>query len=126
MKTSIGLKLDPKLAYYLQVSHLSQSYHIISYYNYSIYHVYSKTSIWNAWLGFNMSHSIGLILFGVYNYILLNKTDFKENNQFFYPTVIGISSLFTVISKKHWFILPTVGFSVATLGFIASYCLDKV
>ena len=72
-----------------------------------------------------MSHSIGLILFGAYNYILLNKTDFKQNNQFFYPTVIGISSLLTVISKKQWFILPTVGFSIATIGFVASYCLDK-
>ena len=82
-----------------------------------------NTQFWKAWVGFNASHSMGPILMAVfylplatqYNHILLDSIWLST-----LPLIIGVIYLY--LAKKYWFIVPTIGMSLATLCFsIACY-----
>ena len=59
-------------------------------------------SMWRAWIGFNASHSLGLILFGaIYGYLAL-----------FLATIV-------LIAKRFWFSVPFIIMSVALVLYLA-------
>jgi len=83
-----------------------------------------QTSVWNAWMGFNGSHSLGAIFIAVF-YILLAVTHMdviRETRAFILLAVlIGLSYL--VLAIKYWFRIPMIGILIATLCFIVSAIL---
>jgi hypothetical protein len=83
-----------------------------------------QTTMWDAWIGFNGSHSLGAIIIGVF-YILLATTHMeviRETKGFVLLAVlIGVSYL--VLAKKYWFRIPLIGISIATFCFLSSAIL---
>ncbi len=83
-----------------------------------------QTTVWNAWMGFNGSHSLGAIFIAAF-YILLAVTHMdviRETGAFILLAVlIGLSYL--VLAIKYWFRIPMIGILVATLCFIVSAIL---
>ena len=84
----------------------------------------NRTTMWNAWIGFNGSHSLGAIFIAVF-YILLATTHMeivRETKGFVLLTVlIGISYL--VLAIKYWFRIPLIGILIATICFVISAVL---
>ena len=85
-----------------------------------------QTTIWKAWVGFNASHSFGLILFGaVYGYLALAHGDFLFRSAFL--VVLGLLLLagYAVLAKRYFFRIPLQGVLLATLlyalGLIARW-----
>ena len=80
-----------------------------------------ETSIWNAWIGFNASHSLGVMLVAAV-YIPLTVSHFEVIQQSIWfsclPVLIGLSYL--VLAKKYWFKIPFMGILVSTACFIAA------
>lgn len=75
-----------------------------------------QTTMWKAWIGFNASHSYGLILFGaVYGYLALAHREFLFQSVFL--LALGLISLFgyVFISKRYFFRTPLRGLLLATL-----------
>ncbi|WP_199490935.1 LIC_13387 family protein [Marinobacter vulgaris] len=83
-----------------------------------------ETSIWNAWVGFNASHSLGAILVACF-YIPLSVSDFNVIQQsvwFSYlPVIIGLSYL--ILAKRYWFKIPLIGVSISTVCFVLAAAL---
>ena len=83
-----------------------------------------RTTMWEAWIGFNGSHSLGAIFIAVL-YILLASTHMqviRETKSFILLAIlIGISYLYLAI--KYWFRIPLIGILIATICFVISAIL---
>lgn len=83
-----------------------------------------RTTMWDTWIGFNGSHSLGAIFIAVF-YILLAATHMeviRETRSFVLLAVlIGVSYL--VLAVKYWFRIPLIGILIATICFMISAIL---
>ena len=89
---------------------------------------WKNTNFWKAYLGFNLSHSLGAMMFSVYSIYLFNKTNlFKQQQRknVMYGVTIGFAMSFLLISTKYWFYIPTTGAAISTSCFIGAYLLSK-
>jgi hypothetical protein len=79
-----------------------------------------QTTMWRAWVGFNASHSLGLLLFGtVYGYLALADpaTLFRSA---FLAVVGGLLLLaYVVLARRYWFHAPLRAALVASLCYAA-------
>ena len=110
--TYFGDKLHPSNATLL--SQLKSTHPVIS----------RQTSMWKAWVGFNASHSLGAILFGViFGYLAL-----EQPMLLFHSYFLGFTGLFTLgsylaMARLYWFIQPLQGISLAFLFYVAGFVL---
>jgi len=77
-----------------------------------------ETSVWNAWVGFNASHSLGAMLVaGVYIPLAVSYFNIIQQSIWFsvLPVIIGLSYL--ILAKKYWFKIPLIGISISTVCF---------
>ena len=82
-----------------------------------------ETTMWKAWLGFNASHSLGAILFGlIYGYLAFWHSAFLFASYFLLFVGGGLLASFAILGKLYWFYLPFR----ATLVALACYCTAVV
>ncbi len=82
--------------------------------------------MWRAWVGFNASHSMGLILFGlVFGFLALAHGPLLFQSPFL--LIVGLAMLvgFVVLSKMYFFSAPLVGVSVSLACYLASIVLSR-
>ena len=73
-----------------------------------------QTTVWNAWIGFNASHSLGLIFFGAtYGYLAIFHLEWLLSSKFL--LLIGAIFLlsFVVLANRYWFRIPLAGVAIA-------------
>lgn len=82
------------------------------------------TTMWKAWVGFNFSHSLGLIIFGAFCVLLgaLQQVPVAPRLTLFVPIPIGAIYLF--ISLRYWFRSPSFFLAVGTTCFIGAWFLS--
>ena len=73
-----------------------------------------------SWVGFNASHSLGPMLFGlIYGYLALTNPAFLFQSHFL-MTLGAVTLLFYVfLAWRYWFYLPLLGVSTAFACYIA-------
>lgn len=79
------------------------------------------TTIWRAWIGFNASHSLGLILFGlVYGFLALAHWTFLFQSPFL--PVVGLIVLagYVFLAKAYWFSVPFWGVTLSTVLYVST------
>ena len=79
-----------------------------------------ETTMWRAWIGFNASHSLGAILFGlVYGYLALTSQEFLQTSPFL--LMIGLLFLvgLVVLARRYWFRGPFMGICAALICYAA-------
>lgn len=83
-----------------------------------------RTNLWLAWVGFNLSHSLGAVLFGVV-VLLVGRSEatFQASGSAFVPLAVVVSGLYLVIGLRYWFRTPIVGIAVSSACFVASWVL---
>jgi len=87
----------------------------------------SQTSYWRAWIGFNASHSLGAIMFGlIYGYLALFQGGFLFGSWFFLTLGLAALVAYVVMAKLYWFRTPLVGISLSLLLYILSVVLSRV
>lgn len=79
-----------------------------------------ETTMWRAWVGFNASHSLGAILFGlVYGYLALTSREFLWAS----PFLLAIGLLFlaglVLLARRYWFSVPFMGIGAALICYVA-------
>ena len=84
-----------------------------------------QTTMWKAWIGFNASHSLGLLFFAaVYAYLALGQSALLFGS--IYLATVGGLFLggYVVLAKRYWFSSALRGVALAAAcyaaGFIAS------
>lgn len=79
------------------------------------------TTMWRAWLGFNFSHSLGAILFGVMCISLaLNLPNLAlPKAALLFPVIIGL--IYFWLAILYWFYIPAIGIALATICLFAAW-----
>ena len=66
-----------------------------------------QTTMWKAWVGFNASHSYGLILFGaVYGYLALAHSEFLFQSFFLLSLGLVLLLGYVFLAKRYFFSIP--------------------
>ena len=82
-----------------------------------------RTSMWDAWLGFNISHGLGALIFGVVVVALGKYLTLIEPSKILLLAPVIFGFIYFYLSVRFWFYLPTIGISLATACFIAAWWL---
>jgi hypothetical protein len=77
------------------------------------------TSLWEAWLGFNLSHSLGLIMFGG-TFVAIGLFYFSAFAQILWlqGCAMLISTAYLIMSIKFWFYKPVIGSAIGLVCFV--------
>ena len=79
-----------------------------------------QTTMWKAWVGFNASHSMGAMLFGlVYGYLSVFETRLLFESAFL--TTVGLVMLvgLFMLGRRYWFSIPFAGITLSLLCYLA-------
>lgn len=86
-----------------------------------------ETTIWKAWIGFNASHSYGIIFIGLINFYISYRYFilFKSDHFYFIFNIITIS-FYALLAKKYWFKIPLIGILITLICVVLSYILTII
>jgi hypothetical protein len=81
--------------------------------------IHPQTNLWKAWLGFNLSHSLGLIVFGG-AFVAIGLFHFFAFAQILWLQGCAtlISTAYLLMSIKFWFSKPVVASGIGLACFI--------
>src|SRR5580698_5404572 len=85
-----------------------------------------ETTMWRCWVGFNASHSMALILFGlVFGFLALAHDELLFHSPFL--LVVGLVFLVgsVVLCKVYFFRAPLRGMSISLTCYVASIVLSR-
>ena len=79
-----------------------------------------ETTMWKAWIGFNASHALGIILFGIlYGYLVLVQPAFFFRSTFLMALGFAVLASYLVLAKLYWFSVPLRLIAVALVAYAA-------
>jgi hypothetical protein len=81
----------------------------------------SRTSLWDAWIGFNASHSLGAMLFAAVYLVLAigHMPMLRESPTLLWLAVLAAAS-YLVLAQRYWFRTPLVGIALGTACFLGA------
>ena len=84
-----------------------------------------KMDMWRAWVGFNLSHSLGVGLLGA-TILLLGRTpaSFAYNAALLLPFSIVVSLAYVAIGALYWYRGPVIGVGVAVVLLSCAWALE--
>jgi hypothetical protein len=83
-----------------------------------------QTTMWDAWIGFNASHSLGAILLAAF-YILLatQHMEVLARSKSFILLAVAAGAFYLWLAHVYWFKIPFIGIAIATACFIGAAVL---
>lgn len=86
-----------------------------------------ETTMWRCWVGFNATHSMGLIFFGlVFAFLAWSHSELLFRS----PILLGIGLVmlggYALISKVYFFNAPFAGLSISLACYVASIVLSRI
>jgi hypothetical protein len=81
-----------------------------------------RTDMWRAWIGFNFSHSLGVLLVAA----LALWAGFRLNTLpvgIIMPALTLIGCVYLVLAVLYWFRVPAIGVAIGTGCFAAAWIL---
>lgn len=86
-----------------------------------------ETTVFRAWVGFNASHSMGLILFGlVFGFLALDHPELLFGSAFLLAVGCATLACFLVLCKLYWFSVPFGGIAISLACYVASIIAARV
>lgn len=79
-----------------------------------------ETDVWRAWLGFNLSHGLGVFFFG-FVYLVLAATNFAllQATTVLLVAAPLVAAVYLVLSLKYFFRIPAIGSAIGVICFAA-------
>jgi len=82
----------------------------------------SNMTMWKAWVGFHISHSLGLMLVGlIYGYLTICRWEVLQGSYFLAGLGLLVLTGYAVLARVFWFSAPLIGVSVAAAFYIAGF-----
>ena len=79
-------------------------------------------TMWKAWIGFHISHSLGLMLFGlIYGYLTVCRWEVLRGSYFLAGLGLLVLAGYAVLSRVFWFSAPLIAVSLAASFYIAGF-----
>ena len=83
-----------------------------------------QTTMWRAWIGFNASHSMGALLFGlIFGYLAISHEAVLFRSPFLLAVGLAMLGGFFVLGKRYWFSVPFTGICIALACYLLSLLL---
>jgi hypothetical protein len=83
-----------------------------------------ETTMWRAWIGFNATHSFGLILFGaLFGYLAMRHSAFLFQSWFLLALGLALLLGYAAIAKLYFFTAPFRGIVLATALYLLGIVL---
>lgn len=80
-----------------------------------------RVSVWNAWIGFNASHSLGALLFAaVYLVLALGHMPVLRASPVLLWLAVLTSASYLALAQRYWFRTPLIGIALATACFLGA------
>jgi hypothetical protein len=77
--------------------------------------------MWRCWVGFNASHSMGAILFGlVYGFLALAHGSLLFTSPFLLVVGLLMVGGFFALGKAYWFSIPFISAGISLACYLAS------
>jgi hypothetical protein len=77
------------------------------------------TDMWRAWIGFNFSHSLGVLLVGALAVWAGSRTNTLPAG--IMPVLTLIGCVYLVLALRYWFHTPAIGVAIGTACFAAAW-----
>jgi hypothetical protein len=85
-----------------------------------------ETTIWRAWVGFNASHSMGLILFGlVFGYLALAQGQVLFRSPFLLVVGLAMLGAFVVLCNVYFFSVLLTAICISLACYVTSIALSR-
>ena len=85
-----------------------------------------ETTMWRCWVGFNATHSMALILFGlVFGFLALAQAQLLFKSPFLLAVGLAMLVGLVVLCKVYFFSAPLKGVSIALACYVASIALSR-
>jgi hypothetical protein len=85
-----------------------------------------ETTVLRAWMGFNASHSMGLILFGlIFGFLALNHTQLLFDSSYLLAVGFAMLAGVLVLSRLYWFSIPFTGIIISLACYIAGIIVAR-
>src|SRR5262249_41993634 len=85
-----------------------------------------ETTMWRCWIGFNATHSMGLILFGlVFGFLALAHGQLLFRSPFLLVVGLGMLGGYVVVCRFCFFSAPLMGVSISLACYVASIVLSR-
>ena len=82
------------------------------------------TDLWLAWVGFNLSHSLGVVLFGLAVLLIgRSSSSFDSQAAVFLPFAVAVSGAYVALAVRYWFRIPLAGCLLSFACFVAAWAL---
>ncbi len=81
-----------------------------------------ETTMWRAWVGFNYSHSIGVLWIPlIFIPLAINHISVLQNSMFLALLLPMMALAYAVLAKLYWFKIPLLGSLVSLLCFVVAF-----
>lgn len=80
----------------------------------------AKTTMWKAWIGFNASHSLGAIYFGLINFSLAAIHAPILGHPYFIFVHLATVAFYLWLARRYWFSIPRTGIFISFVLFLIS------
>jgi hypothetical protein len=85
-----------------------------------------ETTMWRAWVGFNASHSMGALLFGlVYGFLAIAHGQLLFQSSFLLVVGLAMVGGLSALGKAYWFSIPFTGAGLSLACYIASIVMSR-
>ena len=81
-------------------------------------------NLWRAWLGFNLTHSLGLIVFGAaFLHVGIFEPQLFASSLLIQAVAVAVSAAYLVVSLRFFFSGPVIGSAIGLACFLAAAVL---
>ncbi len=83
-----------------------------------------RTDVWRAWVGFNFSHSLGAIVFGL-AVLLAGRSPqvFAREALLWLPLAVMVDLVYLTLAWRYWFRTPLAGVGLSLASFLTATVL---
>jgi len=83
-----------------------------------------RTDMWLSWVGFNLSHSLGILAFSAFVLVIgMSSLSFAQHAAFCVPLSVIVSASYLRLAVRYWFRTPIIGCALSVGCFATSWAL---
>jgi len=82
-----------------------------------------ESTVWQGWIGFNLSHSLGALMFSAACFIVAAALRRFAFSPWVLLALTAVSAVYLLLAAQYWFRIPILGTAVATACLGAAWLI---
>ena len=82
-----------------------------------------ESTMWQGWVGFNLSHSLGALLFAAACFIVAACLRRFAFSPWVFLALASVSAVYLLLAAQYWFRIPILGTATATASLAAAWLI---